>query len=68
MKITETIERNCCQWSRDMLKYHGKPPKNYPKDHSIWFCTHCGQLWHSHRSPGEMDYGLEKLDIAWTGE
>ena len=40
MKITETIERECCQ-PGDLRPYAGfqEAPDG------IWFCAHCGQLW-----------------------
>ena len=42
MKITETIERECCH-PDDLVKYQGVsgiPAVLKPK-----FCKHCGQLW-----------------------
>jgi hypothetical protein len=69
MKITETIERECCKWPDDLKDYFGKRPEGFPSaggsKGKIWFCKHCGQLWHMDRALGEMDYGLEQLIIAW---
>lgn len=62
MKITETIERDCCNYS-DLKTYKGI---GYNKNarYSVLFCPHCGQIWHYIRKPGEMDYGYEKADIS----
>ncbi len=69
IKITETKMRNCCQIA-DLKRFYGRHlDKNFGSDtkdsmsRSIWFCEHCGQLWHWDRKPGEMDYGYEPLDI-----
>lgn len=61
MKITETIERNCCLY-RDLIPYNGecKDPA-YAKNKKASFCQHCGQIWVMHRSAGEMDSGWEKV-------
>jgi hypothetical protein len=71
MKITETIERECCRWPGDLEAYNGKKVKQFPESgpaSRIYFCKHCGQLWHSIRRPGEMDGGRERLEIEWTWE
>mgnify|MGYP000906833014 CR=1 FL=1 len=71
MKITETITRECCRWPDDLTLYFGKQVRKFPEPDGtqktrIWFCKHCGQLWHWMRSPGEIDGGLERLEIAWV--
>ena len=62
MKITETVERECCSWRTDLKIYRGRPILGYTeKVNRLRFCVHCGQLWHWIRAPGEMDAGYEKL-------
>lgn len=38
MKIKETIERNCCNASCDMVQMHGSPPGR-----RYFFCKYCGR-------------------------
>lgn len=54
MKVTETIERNCCEM-RDLKPYLG-----FAKN--LRFCIHCGKLHQYIKCPGEMDYGWEELN------
>lgn len=61
MKITETIDRECCSWPNDLKPVKGM---KVPGADKSWFCVHCGRLWHSIRKPGEMDAGLEPIEIA----
>lgn len=58
MKIKETVERECCQTSTDLLKYNGTFGYGFKR---LWFCVKCGQLWHYTRRAGEMDHGYEKV-------
>ena len=45
MKITETIERECCQ-PQDMRPYKGDcTDKNWMRNIKPLFCIHCGQIW-----------------------
>ena len=69
IKITETKTRDCCQIA-DLKRFYGKhldknfsSEPNAPMSRSIWFCQHCGQLWHWDRPAGDIDYGYERLDI-----
>lgn len=59
MKITETIERECCQ-PNDLAQYQGNPIMSHSK-HPFKFCKHCGQVWAWVRSAGEIDGGLERV-------
>lgn len=43
MKITETIERECCQ-RQDLKPYRGVMHESL-KRHCPKFCVHCGQVW-----------------------
>jgi hypothetical protein len=67
MKITETIERDCCQHS-DRRVFRGRITDPSLKDQKLWFCVHCGQLWWWTRKPGEMDGGPERLTITGTSD
>ena len=64
MKITETIERECCQ-PRDLKPYLGKVSFNRDQ----WrpqFCVHCGQIHVCTRemdASGNMDTVLTKTTI-----
>lgn len=44
MKITETIERECCQ-PGDLEQYKAGYPKSYPLPGTLKYCRHCGQWW-----------------------
>jgi hypothetical protein len=67
MKITEQVTRECCHYQKDLKVYTGQRHTSLGKG-TIHFCTHCGQVWHYIRKPGEMDAGLERLVIADGGE
>jgi len=43
MKITETVDRECCQ-RQDMKPYNGKIGAEV-KRFRPRFCVHCGQVW-----------------------
>lgn len=58
MKITETIERDCCQFA-DLKPYKGQVEKG-SKERSRKFCVHCGQQWEWTREPGDIDYGYSR--------
>jgi DNA-directed RNA polymerase subunit M/transcription elongation factor TFIIS len=69
MKISETVERECCHCQHDLKTYRGKPIGDLGESFGkIRFCVHCGQLWRWYRAPGEMDGGLEKITIVKTGD
>ena len=64
MKITETIERSCCQ-KKDLLKYNGILRLEHANINRLLFkfCIHCGQIWYesSKMGPaGGVDPTLEK--------
>ena len=59
MKITETIERECCNWNRDFVVTASKIG-----GHNIKVCKHCGQLWIWDRQPGDMDSTYHKVTIT----
>ncbi len=47
MKITETIERECCDERKgDLKQYRGDPKSttSLARDKML-FCVHCGQIW-----------------------
>lgn len=50
MKISETIERECCQ-TRDLRKYQGLVD-TIVKTFKPEFCIHCGQIWIHDREMG----------------
>ena len=66
MKITETIERDCCT-PTDLRCYSGPVlpgfTAEYAKKVRLSFCTYCGSLWFFIRRPGEMDYGWERIAV-----
>lgn len=43
MKVTETIERDCCQ-HQDLKPYKGTIGDSLKTNHPS-FCQHCGQIW-----------------------
>lgn len=57
MKITEKIERECCQ-KRDL-----KTVENNPK---LAFCVHCGQLWRYPEDTidGPKDYEMKRIRMS----
>ena len=62
IKVTETVTRDCCNLMQDLKAFHGDPPIDEPNG-KFRFCKHCGQLWAYGRTPGDMDYGWDKLKI-----
>lgn len=42
MKITETIERECCE-PQDLRVFKGE--RKGPAPPLLKFCAHCGQIW-----------------------
>ncbi len=67
MKITETIERECCE-PRDLKPYSGKF-NGYSELPLSWqvtvqFCIYCGQLWREEGytdAAGGMDTRLVRV-------
>lgn len=57
MKITETIERECCDPSKDLKIYKDGSDRRLRK------CIHCGQIWEYKRELGEMDYGWQRVRL-----
>lgn len=46
MKITETIERECCVRDKDFLIYQGTYDTiEQGTKARVEFCCHCGQIW-----------------------
>ena len=46
MKITETIERECCHPQHDLRDYKGvNVDKNTIRNLKGKFCVYCGQVW-----------------------
>ncbi len=64
IKVTETIERDCCQVG-DLRIYYGRKVEDIP-GHMIRFCGHCGQMWAMHRGDGCMEAQLTELVIVKT--
>lgn len=62
MKIKETIERECCNQTKDLKSYKGIT-KRVEK---ILFCIHCGQLWEWKScmdvAGGTVNY-LDKIEV-----
>ena len=66
MKITETIERDCCEF-KDLKPYKGYVlSEENGKPRKLMFCQYCGQLWQYVRkmdAAGSMDSDLEKVPL-----
>lgn len=69
MKITETIERECCA-PKDLKPYKGKlfveSLSAGMTSKRLSFCVHCGQIWVEARQmgpAGDTEYHLEKVEI-----
>ena len=64
MKITETIERECCVPGKDLVEYKGLlSGKHINKPQ---FCKHCGQVWQIERytdAAGRMDERWVKVPL-----
>lgn len=52
MKITETVERECCQ-PQDLLLYGAGYPRSHPLPDGLLFCKHCGGWWVRLHPPSE---------------
>jgi hypothetical protein len=62
MIIKETIERECCDFRKD-LKFSSVYSS---KGKKLQFCVHCGQLWVWVRQmdpAGSMEDTLEKVEL-----
>lgn len=55
MKITETIERECCQ-PQDLKPYLGKADSK-----GVKFCVHCGQARRSGHEYADLTYSGDEL-------
>lgn len=64
MKISETVERDCCQ-QRDFKPVEGT--KIIGRIPSLVFCQHCGHYWEytsCRDAAGSADYEYRKLKIV----
>jgi hypothetical protein len=61
MKITETIERDCCHPNKDLIPIKFRKVV-YPSGPQDRYCIHCGRRWEYVRKAGEMDYGWEIVE------
>ncbi|MFA6088629.1 MAG: hypothetical protein WC755_02080 [Candidatus Woesearchaeota archaeon] len=43
MKITDSVERECCAFS-DLVQYNGEVGEKYKKE-NLSFCKYCGQIF-----------------------
>jgi hypothetical protein len=66
MKITETIERDCCA-RIDLKPYLGLSTIQVRDGRArLLFCIHCGQIWRPEKfmdAAGSMDSELTKVTI-----
>lgn len=65
MKITETIERECCAPGKDLVEYKGLRTDSAKKN-PFMRCKHCGQIWEWVKfsdAAGNMDERLEKVSL-----
>ena len=63
MKITETIERDCCAPGKDLIAYKGVR-NNQTVRNTYMFCKYCGQIWEHERytdAAGSTDARLVKV-------
>ena len=61
IKISETVERWCCNGSKDLKEYRGKQAR---KEDEYRFCIHCGQIfvWSRRMDPaGSMEDFLKEV-------
>lgn len=65
MKITETIERECCE-TKDFIRYEGilRTSSIDP----IFFCRHCGELWIPERHVVVGDGSALKWERLFDGQ
>lgn len=61
MKITETVERQCCDPRKDLETIRG-----HPRGRIFLFCKHCGRHWEDHGSlTPEGNGGIVALAWPW---
>lgn len=66
MKITETIQRDCCNDRKDLKTIEGSPLAG--RDPIYKFCVHCGRHFaiHSFMDPaGSSDWQYRKQPLPW---
>lgn len=65
MKVTETVQRECCQ-PRDLKPVEGTPRRG--RDAEYVFCVHCGK-WHEYDSfmdaAGSRDWRYKPMPVPW---
>lgn len=65
MKITETIERECCE-GQDLKRYMGVLKNS--TINPIFYCKHCGELWIPRRKM-HLDDGPElRYERLFSGQ
>ena len=67
MKIKETIERECCHPSRDLMAF----AEHCAEAGKYRWCKHCGRWWTTERrmdAAGGMDSELVKMPWPWEAE
>lgn len=62
MKIKETIERDCCDSSKDLKRLPGCPGHL-----DYYFCEHCGHWWYKTQDTNENGERVVK-PITWPWE
>ncbi len=66
MKITETIERECCDERKgDLQPYMGAA--EFDGKRAFFFCIHCGQVWVEDRrmdAAGGSETYLRKIRVV----
>lgn len=66
MKVTETIERECCQ-RKDLKPVAGTP--KFGSDPEFVFCVHCGSHLQVHTfmdAAGSKDWEYRKVKPLWS--
>jgi hypothetical protein len=67
MKITETIQRECCDLRKDLKPIQGTP--RIGNDHKYLFCIHCGRhhVGNSERdAAGGVDWVYRRVEAPWA--
>lgn len=64
MKITETIDRECCE-SKDLKQMHSN---SRPVGRFWYFCIHCGRHWEEQGGTEPGDGGMVALPWPWEDE
>lgn len=59
IKITETIERDCCE-QVDLKEFKGR---SCHVNEKFYFCKHCGQYWHYEKYIDEAGSSDTRLKI-----